>query len=151
MSCNVSQTSPDWTKVEVDPDPKQSDTATTLQTALNTDFSEVAAMADDKIPDLPIRGDSSSAEGVMEAPRVDTQRPGKHLQENMRQPSGNVPYDHKYGGDGYFGFNNIGTPEGTEPGKLSERERLEILNTETAHDPESSVDESNDGQGRLIC
>lgn len=135
-----------------DPDQKQSDTTATLQIASSAELSKVAAAVEHGNSELSVKSDQSSAKSFTEAPRVEMQIHGKLRQERMAQGSENVFYDHKYGENGYFGFENIGTPEGTEPGKLSEREKLEILNTETLHDPDASPGESDDDQqGRLIC
>ena len=130
----------------------QSGAMTTHQIASSTKLPELTAAVDDGIPGFLAKSDKSSTESFVEAPRLGTQRHGKLLQEHLRQGSEDVYYDHtKYGENGYFGFENIGTPEGTEPGKLSEREKLEILNTETLHDPKASFDESNDDQGLHTC
>ena len=139
------------TKIEADPDQTQGDTMTKLRIASSAELAQVAAAVDDGNFELPVKSDLSTIESFMGTPRMGTQRPGKLLQEHMRQGSGNGFYDHKYRENGYFGFENVGTPEGTEPGKLSEREKLEILNTETRYDLEASFDESNDDQGWLIC
>ena len=152
MSSHDAQGSPNSTKLEADPDLKQSDTTSTLQPVSPTELSKVIAAVEGGILELPDKSNLSSTERSMEAaPRVETPRHGKLRQEHVRQGSENLFYDHKYGENGYFGFENIGTPEGTEPGKLSEREKLEIINTETQHDPEASLSESDDDQGRLIC
>ena len=55
-------------------------------------------------------------------------------------------YDQKYERSGYFGFENVGTPEGSEPGILSEREKLAITknqesSTSLFRDDRSSFDE----------
>ena len=137
--------------IEADFDQKQNDTTATPQIASSAELSKVVAAVEDGNPELLVKSELSSAKNFPEAPRVEMQRHGKLRQENMPRGSENVFYDHKYGEKGYFGFENIGTPEGTEPGKLSEREKLEILNTQTLHDPEASLGESDDDQGRLIC
>ncbi|KAL8787851.1 MAG: hypothetical protein Q9195_007591 [Heterodermia aff. obscurata] len=137
---------PHWTKTEADPDQEQSDATNGIQTAPSTDLPEMTTAVDDGIPKLPVKSDLSSMESFMKAPRFETQGHGKLLQESLRRGPGNVFHDHKYGENGYFGFENIGTPEGKEPGKLSEREKLEILNTETLHDSDASLSESTDNQ-----
>lgn len=65
--------------------------------------------------------------------------------------------DQKYDDSGHFGFDNIDTPEGVEPGRLSTRERLAIMTTQKLRDSISSPSESSSDsdQGpplrRLFC
>ena len=152
MSSHGAPRIPNLTKLEADPNQKQSDTTATLQIVSSTELSKVTAAIQGGTLELPVKSNLSSTERFMEAaPRLETPRHGKLRQDHVRQGSEDSLYDQKYGENGYFGFENIGTPEGTEPGKLSEREKLEIINTETQHDPEASLGESNNDQGRLIC
>lgn len=57
-------------------------------------------------------------------------------------------FDQKYDKSGYFGFENIGTPEGIEPGKISEGEMLSLLTKERSPNLTFSPGESSISQGR---
>ena len=81
---------------------------------------------------------------------VNPQYHGEPPQKTASHGSFTRRFDQKYDMNGYFGFENIGTPEGMEPGKISEGEKLSLLTKERSPNLISSPGESSISQGRSI-
>lgn len=79
--------------------------------------------------------------------QINPQGHGELLQETAQHDLYTPRFDQKYDKNGYFGFENIGTPEGFEPGKISEREKLSLLIKEKSTNSKSSPDESSINEG----
>lgn len=91
--------------------------------------------------------DESYVETLKDLKQIKSQYHGGPLLKPEQHGLYSRKVDQKYDSNGCFGFENIATPEGIEPGKISEGEKLSLLTKERSPNSKSSPDESSIDQG----